>query len=199
MVVLGLSCSMWTLSCGTWDLVPWPGIEPMCAALRAWSLSHWTIREVPRHDSFEGCLSVGQMFWNFSKPKNHLESLWKCRFSALICRAFDSTGRIGALEFELLWRTQVILIHTLHWSGGSSSYVSVQRIVVNSRDTEPNGSIGNGEMTCVWWNLGKSAKRSLVWAEQWRQDGYRWVQQGGVEWGGDGESKRQEEAFQVEG
>ena len=30
-----------------WGLVPWPGIEPGSLALGAWSLSHWTIREVP--------------------------------------------------------------------------------------------------------------------------------------------------------
>ena len=30
-----------------WDLVPWLGIEPRPPALGAWSLSHWTIREVP--------------------------------------------------------------------------------------------------------------------------------------------------------
>ena len=36
------SCSMRTLSYGTWDLDPWPGIEPQLG-----SLSHWTIREVP--------------------------------------------------------------------------------------------------------------------------------------------------------
>ena len=28
-------------------LVPWPGIEPMPPALGAWSLNHWTTREVP--------------------------------------------------------------------------------------------------------------------------------------------------------
>ena len=38
--VLGLSCSMW-------DLVPWPGNEPGSLALGAWSLNHWTIKEVP--------------------------------------------------------------------------------------------------------------------------------------------------------
>ena len=41
------SCGMWTLSCGMWDLVPWPGIKPGPPALGAWSLSHWTTREVP--------------------------------------------------------------------------------------------------------------------------------------------------------
>ena len=39
LTVLGLSCSMW-------DLVPWPGIEPVPPPWGAWSLSHWTTREV---------------------------------------------------------------------------------------------------------------------------------------------------------
>ena len=36
-------------SCGRWDLVQRPGIEPRPHALGVQSLSHWTIREVPRH------------------------------------------------------------------------------------------------------------------------------------------------------
>ena len=37
-----------TLSCSMWDLliVSCPGIEPKAPALGAWSLSHWTTREV---------------------------------------------------------------------------------------------------------------------------------------------------------
>ena len=38
------NCSVQTPSCTTWDQVPWPGIEPK--PLGAWSLSHWTPREV---------------------------------------------------------------------------------------------------------------------------------------------------------
>ena len=34
-------------SCGTWDLVPWPGTESGPPALGGQSLSHWTTREVP--------------------------------------------------------------------------------------------------------------------------------------------------------
>ena len=34
------------LSCGMWDLVPGPGIEPGLPALGTQSLSHWTTREV---------------------------------------------------------------------------------------------------------------------------------------------------------
>ena len=37
------------LSCGMWDLVPWPDTEPGPPALEAWSLSHWTTRGVPTH------------------------------------------------------------------------------------------------------------------------------------------------------
>ena len=33
------------MACGI--LVPWPGIESMSLALEAWSLNHWTTREVP--------------------------------------------------------------------------------------------------------------------------------------------------------
>ena len=40
------SCGLRTLSYGMWDLVPWPGMEPRSPALGAWSLSHWTAREV---------------------------------------------------------------------------------------------------------------------------------------------------------
>ena len=35
------------LSYSMWDLVPWLGIKPRPPALEAWSLSHWTTREVP--------------------------------------------------------------------------------------------------------------------------------------------------------
>ena len=36
-------------SCCMWNLVPWPRIKLEPPALGAWSLSHWTAREVPRH------------------------------------------------------------------------------------------------------------------------------------------------------
>ena len=46
--IFDLHCGMrdLTLSCGIWDLAPWPGIEPRPSALGAWSLGHWTTREV---------------------------------------------------------------------------------------------------------------------------------------------------------
>ena len=41
------SCSMQTLNCSMWDLVPWPGIKPRLPALGAQTLSHWSTRDVP--------------------------------------------------------------------------------------------------------------------------------------------------------
>ena len=43
--IFDLHCGMQTLSCGMWELVPQPGIEPRSLALGAWSLTHWTTRE----------------------------------------------------------------------------------------------------------------------------------------------------------
>ena len=46
--VQSFHCSIRTLSCSMWDLVPRPGIEPRPPESGALSLSHWTIREVPK-------------------------------------------------------------------------------------------------------------------------------------------------------
>ena len=60
LAVLGLCCSMWTLSWGMWDLVPWPVVEPGSPALEAQSLSHWTTKEVPQiHSSIVSLLPLG--------------------------------------------------------------------------------------------------------------------------------------------
>ena len=39
-------------SCSMRDVVPWPGIEPGSPALGAWTLNHWTTREVPWTSGF---------------------------------------------------------------------------------------------------------------------------------------------------
>ena len=43
LAVPGPSCSIWTLSCGRWSLVQWPGIEPWPPAFGVQSLNHWAI------------------------------------------------------------------------------------------------------------------------------------------------------------
>ena len=40
-----MTCSIF--SCGMWDLVPPPGIEPRASALGEQTLNYWTTREVP--------------------------------------------------------------------------------------------------------------------------------------------------------
>ena len=52
--------------CGTWDLSTQPGIETMLCAVGAWSLNHWTAREVSRvlHDSLR-FLSVVHLKYTF--------------------------------------------------------------------------------------------------------------------------------------
>ena len=37
----------WPHHAASGALVPWQGIEPVSPALEAWSLNHWTAREVP--------------------------------------------------------------------------------------------------------------------------------------------------------
>ena len=44
--LLVAACKLLVATC-MWDLVPQPGIEPRPPALGAWSLTHWTTREVP--------------------------------------------------------------------------------------------------------------------------------------------------------
>ena len=40
------------LSCGMWDLVPQPGIQPGHPALGVQCCSHWTTREIPKFEHF---------------------------------------------------------------------------------------------------------------------------------------------------
>lgn len=78
----------------------------------------------------EGCLSLGQIFQNFSRPKNYLVNLWKCRFLALICRASDSIGLRWSPGGWTATRNSGDSgpCSKKQWSGGSSR--CVQRIVV---------------------------------------------------------------------
>ena len=72
-----------TLNCGTWDLVPWPGIEPGLLALGAWNLSHWTTREVPWR------LIGGKHIYGFevvSSPAPFLSDPWLGQW--LLCLSF---------------------------------------------------------------------------------------------------------------
>ena len=66
-------CSRWTLSCGIWDLVPWPGIKSGPPALGP---SHWITMEEPQKFLYqattrfviEKLLNVSGGFFFFSYP-----------------------------------------------------------------------------------------------------------------------------------
>ena len=42
-------------------LVPWPGIEPTPPAMEAWSVKHWSTKEVPTSQHFRSCPSSGDL------------------------------------------------------------------------------------------------------------------------------------------
>ena len=77
------------LSCSTWDLVPWPGIEPRSPALAGQSLSHWIAREVPEINTLT------------------LVSLWTYKGSSLShrCERWDcwAIGQINNFTTSVLW------------------------------------------------------------------------------------------------
>ena len=54
------------LSCGMWDLVPRPGIEPRAPALGVRRFSHWITREVPRTQTLKPyvMLSISRLIVN---------------------------------------------------------------------------------------------------------------------------------------
>ena len=66
-------------------LVPWPGIEPMLCAVKAWSLNHWVAREVPNFF----------FFYSFIYLFTAALGLHFC------ARAFSSCGKWGPLSIAV--------------------------------------------------------------------------------------------------
>ena len=71
---------MQTLSCGMWDLPPWPGIKPRPPALGAWRLSHWTTREVSEATEV---LRGRRAVWIF--PQTHFCLILQSLLQAEVC------------------------------------------------------------------------------------------------------------------
>ena len=51
-------------------LVPQPGIEPGCLAVKAWSPNHWTARKLPATEFFT-CPVLSHYFHSCSLPSSH--------------------------------------------------------------------------------------------------------------------------------
>ena len=76
-----------------WDLVPRPGIEPGPPALGAWSLTHWTTREVSRIH-----FKIRHLFKSFALCVTSVLSPVPCWLDGLIAGRFPVTdGAIGLL------------------------------------------------------------------------------------------------------
>ena len=81
--VSDLCCSMQTLSCGMWDLVPGAGIRPGPPSLGAWSLSHWTTREVPRKESWKRNIERKKTDQEEEEPGKRGRAFLLCRHQTL--------------------------------------------------------------------------------------------------------------------
>ena len=97
-----------------WILIPWLGIEPVPPAVEAWSLNHWTAREVPERSpffNFSGWQPVGcPLVW--SQFPHHVE-----------------TGHLSVSPIRLWARWgQVVYLLSLHtsraWCRGGSIRIS---------------------------------------------------------------------------
>ena len=95
------SCGMWTLSCGTWDLVPWPGMKlgPLHCE---WSLSHWTMREV----TYEGVFS----YWI-----SYRSSLVPSSFFFPPNKKCSGLRRALSVRFRSSWLQQKLVFEKQEW------------------------------------------------------------------------------------
>ena len=66
-------------SCIMWDPVLWPGSNPGPPALQAWSLNHWTTREVPKWRNFFGEFGDSVHEQGFPGGDNGKEHTCQCR------------------------------------------------------------------------------------------------------------------------
>ena len=79
-----LSCGMWTLNWDMRHLVRWPEIEPRHPVLGAWSLSHWTTREVPQKQTFIFLLFLGGRTYG-----DHFDQMRKLCLSLNLVKLLD--------------------------------------------------------------------------------------------------------------
>ena len=104
-------------SCSMWDLVPWPRIKPRPPAWGALSLSHWTIREVPKirlYSSSQGYgFSSGHVWmWELDCEESWTLKNWcfwtvgleKTLESPLDCKGFQPVHSEGDQPWDLFGR-----------------------------------------------------------------------------------------------
>ena len=112
------------LSCGVWDLVPWPGIKPGPPALGLWSLNQWTTREVPV------CLFLIYRFPFYLLPMSSMQFIcgrnWvichvECRTVWILLAALHSMPKLFlfshkcVIQWKRLMRFQVDFLYKAVW------------------------------------------------------------------------------------
>ena len=83
------SWGMWALSCSMWDLVPWPGIKLGTPALGAWSLSHWTSREVPARHFSKSLSEVHALFPSLLPDSHSMSCLQTKKMDVVACQGLQ--------------------------------------------------------------------------------------------------------------
>ena len=117
------SCIMQGLSCSRWDLIPRPGTERLPPALGAWSLSHWTIREVPIfrywRKSYMPFPASSPMLYTFAAESDPwTSSSWEFIRNAESQASSIPTDSDSALDQDPGWSLctwKVCMINSLFW------------------------------------------------------------------------------------
>ena len=65
-------------------LVPWPGINPTSPALEAWSLNHWTAREVPTKGPLDSAQQGFFPAWRGRTISTALHSTHACKVTSVV-------------------------------------------------------------------------------------------------------------------
>ena len=135
--IFDLHCSMRTLSWGMWDLVLWPGVEPQPPALGAWSVSHWTTREVPIY------FLESTMYLQSPAPLHMLLSAWNalpCLVTSLSISPCWKSHRLSPLAVKVSFLVTVLSgwasprggSSDERCSNSSSSMLSISRGLLDS-------------------------------------------------------------------
>ena len=138
------------LSFGMWDLVPWPGIEPMAPAPGAQSLSHWTTREVPGFYSFTLSANISWAPSPSSKvrpsSRRHHSYFMFCEWRSGVPHSHYIFCKWYLFQFNMTWIVSPGVGHPAwYWMGNwneQNNHSALQEL------NENNWVL---MLFCIWW------------------------------------------------
>ena len=144
-----------------WDLIPWWGIKLVTSALVAWSLSHWTTREVPRNLKYNE-----KWIWGI---------ICKFFFSPWIFTSWLCLVVIGVIKFG--WKgTPNFLSHlrrrpVSHWNprGSLVGRATFQKTPISLTTQDKSRCLGNSSNDILGWShcLASPVPRKGFTCSQW--------------------------------